>query len=56
MYMGMEPVIAAGLVQRFGLGCTFVPVINLPRTDGISGEVHDFGAELLATGLWRSLQ
>jgi MFS transporter, DHA2 family, multidrug resistance protein len=34
--MGMEPVIVSGLVQGFGLGCTFVPLntialSNLPR-------------------------
>jgi MFS transporter, DHA2 family, multidrug resistance protein len=26
LYMGMEPVILSGLVQGFGLGCTFVPL------------------------------
>jgi hypothetical protein len=26
MYMGMQPVIVFGLVQGFGLGCTFVPL------------------------------
>jgi DHA2 family multidrug resistance protein len=36
LYMGMEPVIVSGLVQGFGLGCTFVPLntialSNLPR-------------------------
>jgi MFS transporter, DHA2 family, multidrug resistance protein len=35
--MGMEPVIVSGLVQGFGLGCTFVPLntialSNLPRS------------------------
>ena len=34
--MGMEPIIVSGLVQGFGLGCTFVPLntialSNLPR-------------------------
>ena len=36
LYMGMAPVIASGLLQGFGLGCTFVPLntialSNLPR-------------------------
>jgi DHA2 family multidrug resistance protein len=36
LYMGMEPVIVSGLLQGFGLGCTFVPLntialANLPR-------------------------
>jgi DHA2 family multidrug resistance protein len=36
LYMGMEPVILSGLLQGFGLGCTFVPLntialANLPR-------------------------
>jgi MFS transporter, DHA2 family, multidrug resistance protein len=36
LYMGMEPVILSGLIQGFGLGCTFVPLntialSNLPR-------------------------
>ncbi len=36
LYMGMEPVILSGLLQGFGLGCTFVPLntialSNLPR-------------------------
>jgi DHA2 family multidrug resistance protein len=36
LQMGMEPVITSGLVQGFGLGCTFVPLntialSNLPR-------------------------
>ncbi len=36
LYMGMQPVIVSGLVQGFGLGCTFVPLntialSNLPR-------------------------
>jgi MFS transporter, DHA2 family, multidrug resistance protein len=36
LYMGMEPVITSGLLQGFGLGCTFVPLntialSNLPR-------------------------
>jgi DHA2 family multidrug resistance protein len=36
LYMGMEPVISSGLLQGFGLGCTFVPLntialANLPR-------------------------
>jgi len=36
LYMGMEPVITSGLLQGFGLGCTFVPLntialANLPR-------------------------
>jgi DHA2 family multidrug resistance protein len=36
LYMGMEPIIISGLIQRFGLGCTFVPLntialSNLPR-------------------------
>ena len=36
LYMGMGPVVTSGLVQGFGLGCTFVPLntialSNLPR-------------------------
>jgi DHA2 family multidrug resistance protein len=36
LYMGMGPVVTSGLVQGFGLGCTFVPLntialANLPR-------------------------
>jgi MFS transporter, DHA2 family, multidrug resistance protein len=36
LYMGMEPIILSGLIQGFGLGCTFVPLntialSNLPR-------------------------
>jgi MFS transporter, DHA2 family, multidrug resistance protein len=36
LYMGMGPVITSGLLQGFGLGCTFVPLntialANLPR-------------------------
>jgi DHA2 family multidrug resistance protein len=36
LYMGMEPIILSGLLQGFGLGCTFVPLntialSNLPR-------------------------
>ena len=36
LYMGMEPVLLSGLLQGFGLGCTFVPLntialANLPR-------------------------
>jgi hypothetical protein len=36
LYMGTEPVITSGLLQGFGLGCTFVPLntialANLPR-------------------------
>ena len=36
LYMGMEPVLGSGLLQGFGLGCTFVPLntialSNLPR-------------------------
>ena len=36
LYMGMGPVVTSGLVQGFGLGCTFVPLntialTNLPR-------------------------
>ena len=36
LYMGMEPVLVSGLLQGFGLGCTFVPLntialSNLPR-------------------------
>ena len=36
LYMGMEPVVLSGLLQGFGLGCTFVPLntialSNLPR-------------------------
>jgi MFS transporter, DHA2 family, multidrug resistance protein len=36
LYMGMAPVIISGLIQGFGLGCTFVPLntialSNLPR-------------------------
>ena len=47
LYMGMEPVIVSGLVQGFGLGCTFVP-LNLLALSGLPHHILTQGTAIRA--------